>query len=409
MRNRLMNYDLLRIFAAYLIVMLHLSVQYIHQAPASYEAYTQWKYAIAFSAFSRIGVPIFIMLSGLFLLNPNKNISILSIFTKYLPKIILIFLFWTFFYAFAEQDFYGQLFESNFQFQHCWAAMDHTLFWDSVLRGNYHMWYLYMLAGLYLITPFVRIIATHATKRQFVYFTVLCMGITFVTKFNEDVWHIKSIAQVLDTLSLTFAFGYVGYFLAGFFLDKLFGDSLFLQSFSCFKQPLHFALKSQKEYYWRTLKYILNAINKQVIVVYILGIAGFIFTVFWTIQANPMFGFRVPELILFSNYSPTIFLLSFAVFTSTARWKDIRFPKVLRIIAKRFPQYMLLVYMIHPFIIVETRHSSILMETSTALSLPVNAFIIFLISLLVSILLKQSYKILLRVISGLFKCIIKFT
>jgi len=403
MRNRLVNYDLLRIFAAYLIVMLHLSVQYIHQAPASYEAYIQWKSAIAFSAFSRIGVPIFIMLSGLFLLNPNKNISILSIFTKYLPKIVLIFLFWTFFYAFAEQDFYRQLFESDFQFQNCWAAMDHTLFWHSVLRGNYHMWYLYMLAGLYLITPFVRIIAAHATTRQFVYFTVLCMGITFVTKFNEDEWHIKPIAQVLDTLSLTFVFGYVGYFLAGFFLDKLFGESLFMKSFSCFKQPLHFALKSQKEYYWRTLKYISNAINKQVIVVYILGIAAFIFTVLWTIQANPMFGFRVPELILFSNYSPTIFLMSFAVFTFIARWKDIRFPKVLRIMAKRLPQYMLLVYMLHPFIIVETRRSSILMETSTALSLPVNAFIIFLISLFVSILLKQSYKILLRVIRGLFK------
>lgn len=407
MRNRLINYDLLRIFAAYLIVMLHLSVQYIHQAPTSYQAYTQWEVAIALSAFSRIGVPIFIMLSGLFLLNPNKRVTIFAIFTRYLPKIILIFIIWSFFYAFAEQDFYHQLFQSDFQFERCWAGIDHSLFWNSVLRGNYHMWYLYMLAGLYLITPFVRIIAAYGTKRQFIYFTVLCMVVTFITKFNEDLWHIKPVSQVLDTLALTFVFGYVGYFLAGYFLDKLFGDSLFLKSFACLKQPLHLAVNSPKEYYKGMIKYIVNAFNGQALCVYIVGIAGFIFTILWTFQANPMFGFKVPELILFSNYSPTVFVMSFAVFTCAAQLKDIRFPKVLRIIAKRLPPYMLLVYMIHPFIIVETRNSSILMKTDSALSLPVNALIIFLVSLVISIVLKQTYEGFLRVMKGIYKQILK--
>ncbi|MBN7774084.1 acyltransferase [Clostridium aminobutyricum] len=393
MKKRLIHYDLLRIFAAYLIVMLHLSVQYIRQAPASFEAYTQWEYAIAFSAFSRIGVPIFIMLSGLFLLNPDKNISISAIFTKYLPKIVLLFIAWSFFYAFAEQDFYRQVWASDFHFQKCWHDMDQQLFWHSVLRGNYHMWYLYMLAGLYLITPFVRIIAAHATKRQFCYFMGLCILITFVTKFNDSLWKLKPLSETLDTLSLTFAFGYVGYFLAGYFLDKIFSDSAsdLAVSQSTEAAALH-DWKTFCQVIFNKLKQKLDKLNKYAILIYLLGAGAFFFTVAWTVHANPMFGFRFPELILFSNYSPTVFLMSFAVFTFTARLKHLQFPRFLRIIAKKLPKYMLLVYMIHPFFIVEARRGGLLLDSTSAFSLPFNAFIVFLISLVISIVLQQIYE-----------------
>jgi surface polysaccharide O-acyltransferase-like enzyme len=412
MRNRLVHYDLLRIFAAYLIIMLHLSVSYIYPPPESFQAYTQWEYAIAFSAFSRVGVPIFIMLSGLFLLNPYKKISVSMIFIKYLPKVILIFIFWSFFYAFEEQDFFRLFSESasnpavigsgfsalSTRFSLCFDTLDHDFFWHAVVKGHYHMWYLYMLAGLYLITPLLRVFAAHATKQQFVYFITLCMGITFITKFNDTLWRIKLLSEALDTLALTFVFGYIGYFLAGYFLDTLFTGSSKINILKCLRnKPLQFALQSPKDYYWHLTKYIVTVWDKRAAFIYALGLASFVFTTHWTTLVNPMFGFKKPELLLFSNYSPTVFLMSFAVFAVAAKAKNVKFPKLLRVLAKKLPQYMLLVYMIHPFIISETRKQGVLTAHDFALSLPLNAFFIFLISLAVSIVILQAYHLICRI------------
>lgn len=354
MKSRLVNYDLLRIAAAYLVVLLHLSAPYISQAPDSLQAYKEWEYAIALSAFSRIGVPVFIMLSGLFLLQPQKELPISVIFTKYLPKIALIFFVWSSFYAFAEQGFYHRLWASGFDFRYCWGKMDRSFFWESLWQGHYHLWYLYMLAGLYLVTPLVRILASHATNQQLCYFLNLCIGITFITKFNDCLWKIKPLSEVLDMLSLHFVFGYVGYFLAGYFLDK------------------RFSFHS----------------DKGALFVYLLGAGAFIFTVFWTIQANPLFGFHIPELILFSNYSPTVFLMSFAVFTFAAKCKDVSFPPMIRRMAN-LSKYMIFVYLIHPFIITEMRKTVFLSGSMPVSFLPFGALVIFLISLCFSIVLEQ--------------------
>ena len=393
MRNRLVNYDLLRIAAAYLIVLLHLSVPYVCQAPESFQAYVQWEYAIALSAFSRIGVPVFIMLSGLFLLHPRKELPIYAIFTKYLPKIVFIFIVWFFFYAFAEQDFYRQLWASGFDFRYCWEQIDSSFFWGSVWRGHYHMWYLYMLAGLYLITPFVRILANHATNQQLCYFLSLCIGITFITKFNDDLWKLAPLSEILNALSLAFVLGYVGYFLAGYFLDKRFS----MPSYSDTEEmvsPLN-NTPDWKVHLYRPfikLREGLYYLDKGAIFIYLLGAVAFIFMVSQTIQLNPMFGFRTPELILFSNYSPTVFLMSFAVFTFTAKFKNISFPSMIRNLANKLSKHMLFVYMIHPFIITEMRKTVFLSGSTFAFSLLFDALVVFLISLGISIVLRQPYQ-----------------
>ena len=45
---------------------------------------------------------------------------------------------------------------------------------QSVLSGPYvHFWYLYILIGLYLITPIVRIVVAYADRRIIRYFLIL--------------------------------------------------------------------------------------------------------------------------------------------------------------------------------------------------------------------------------------------
>lgn len=362
--GRLVNYDILRILAAYLIVMLHFSVQYINIAPGSVDEYLQWQHAIKLAAISRVGVPIFVMLSGAFLLKPDKNISIITILKKYLPKLIAIFIFWSFFYSLTKQNFFENVMASSFS--DSWNNIEWDEFWPYFALGHYHMWYLYMLASLYLLTPLIKHITAQASKAQLIYFVFLCVLITSVTKLNQDLWNVSLLNMILDKLSLSFFFGYIGYFVAGYLLSAYTPG-------------------------WRIST-----------VVFVLGILSLKFTCQETWALNPMFGFDKPNLVYFSNYSPTVFFMSFALFLLAVKLKFIKLWKPLQILALQLPKYMLVVYLIHPFIITQCRATDILLPTESAWSLPKNAFIIYSLSLAVSIILTQAYQLVVKAIKLFF-------
>lgn len=363
--GRLVNYDILRIFAAYLIVMLHLSVQYINKAPISVDEYLNWQQAVKLATVSRVGVPIFVMLSGAFLLRPDREISLITIFRKYLPKLVILFVFWSLFYSLAEQGFFENLVSSGLS--DSWNAIDWNKFWPYFAQGHYHMWYLYMLAGLYLLTPLIKHITAHASKAQLIYFVVLCVLVTSVTKLNQELWNISLLDIIWDKLSLSFFLGYIGYYVAGYLLSTYTPG-------------------------WR-----ISA------VVFVLGILSFRFTYQETWKLNPMFGFEHPNLIYFSNYSPTVFIMSFAVFLLAAKLIFMNSWKPLQILMGYLPQYMLVVYLVHPFIITQCRAAGILLPTESAWSLPQNAFIIYIISLAVSVLIMQFYRLVLKLPKLVFR------
>lgn len=363
--ERLVNYDILRILAAYLIVMLHLSVQYINKAPVSVDEYLNWQQAVKLATVSRVGVPIFVMLSGAFLLRPDREISLITIFRKYLPKLVILFVFWSLFYSLAEQDFFEHLTSSGLS--DSWNKIDWNKFWPYFAQGHYHMWYLYMLAGLYLLTPLIKHITLQASKAQLIYFVVLCVVVTSVTKLNQELWNISLLDIILDKLSLSFFLGYIGYYVAGYLLSTYTPG-------------------------WRIAA-----------VVFVLGILSFRFTYQETWKLNPMFGFEQPNLIYFSNYSPTVFIMSFAVFLLAAKVIFMKSWRPLKIVTGYLPQYMLVVYLVHPFIITQCRAAAILLPSESAWSLPQNALIIYIISLAVSVLIMQFYRLVLKLPKLVFR------
>lgn len=376
--ERLVNYDLLRIIAAFLVVMLHLSVQYINKCPASFDEYVQWQQAIKLSTLSRLGVPIFIMLSGAFLLREEKNISLIHIFKRYIPKLILIYVFWSFFYSLAEQDFFESV--SIVGFSDSWSMVNWNKFWIYFAKGHYHMWYLYMLAGLYLLTPLLKHISAQAPKNQIIYFVFLCVLITSITKLNQELWDINLLHVILSKLSISFFFGYIGYFMAGYLFSKY------------------------------TPNWIVS------IIIFFIGIFCFRFTYQETWLLNPMFGFDKPNLVFFSNYSPTVFLMSFSLFLFMTKLKfinncNVNYGKIIWINLKKLitllPKYMLVVYLVHPFIIKQCREASLLLSNESSWTLPKNTFIVFSISLIVSIVLIEAYQLALRIAFRLIRLVFK--
>jgi surface polysaccharide O-acyltransferase-like enzyme len=198
--------DLVRTVAIVFIIWLHAANephQIITLPLMSQAEIWRWWTVNIYDSFTRIGVPLFVMLTGALLLQPSKNEPLGVFFRKRFARIGLPFLFWG--VAYFAYDF---------------LANHQAFSWDFIVQGiltgpYYHFWYLYMLLGLYLITPILRIIIAHADRQLLRYFALIwLMGIIIVpipTYFGS--YH-------LDANLLTIPW-WLGYFFVGAYLTKV--------------------------------------------------------------------------------------------------------------------------------------------------------------------------------------------
>ena len=195
--------DALRIIAILMVILLHIVALNISSAEKKLEFTTNYWVSSFISAFCRTCVPLFIMISGRYLLNREETPK--EFYTKRVQKIIGPLLFWTLVYTiYSQYLLYQEI-----------GNIDLKIAVTNILSGQpfYHMWFLYMILGLYLITPLFNPIFRYATNLQL---WVLCIilfiaGLSFRTyfyvhpvEFNPFKWG--------DSLL------YLGYFLVGYVL-----------------------------------------------------------------------------------------------------------------------------------------------------------------------------------------------
>lgn len=98
-KNRIVYADLLRIIATFAVIVLHVSASKWYEAPI--REYN-WQMFNIYDSLVRWSVPVFVMISGMFFLNPNKEIDFKKLFYKYILRIVLTIIFWGLFYQFSE-------------------------------------------------------------------------------------------------------------------------------------------------------------------------------------------------------------------------------------------------------------------------------------------------------------------
>ena len=152
--------DVIRTVAMVAVILLHaandLTIQHLDQL----EIY-RWLTVDVYQSAGRMGVPLFLMLTGALLLQPSKKDTLSVFFKKRWARIGIPFVFWG--AAFFAWDFLvkQQTFTASFIIQ-------------GVLDGPYyHFWYIYMLVGLYLLTPVLRLITANADGKIMKYFVVV--------------------------------------------------------------------------------------------------------------------------------------------------------------------------------------------------------------------------------------------
>lgn len=189
----------LRVIATVFVVLIHASTGFLYHIDT--EAF-DWNYANWINAATRCSVPIFVVISGALLLQKDENTWVF--YKKRLPKLIYPFIFWTIIYLiyyFYRYTNFGLL-----SFEKICAIAQ-----DKILHGsNAHLWYLYMIIGLYFAIPFLRKIILHSTVREIELFLLcwfLAMGIT-----NRGLY------WIMPKFDLTFFSGYIGYLVLGYYL-----------------------------------------------------------------------------------------------------------------------------------------------------------------------------------------------
>ena len=164
-----------------------------------------------YNSFTRFGVPVFFMLSGMFLLDPRKEMPVKKWLQK-IWKLLLAFILWSAFYAFQSVIFHG--------LKGGWDSVTEEMWSSAITRlvmGHGHMWFLMDLLGFYLMLPVFRKICEDI--KVLGYFLLLWVVVRFViTTLMPEVGN-GLLFMKTDSLHLYFLIGYVGYFMGGYFLQ----------------------------------------------------------------------------------------------------------------------------------------------------------------------------------------------
>lgn len=198
MKKRKLDIDILKVSSMLMIILMHVMGNTINTFGIGGRPAFIYNIIINICF---IAIPIFVMVSGANFL--NKDISIKDLFRKYILKILLALVVFGFFYSALEI-----VFETRF-----FGIKDIFTCFKNILTGNLwaHMWYLYLVVGLYLITPVLRTITKekNGILEYFLIilflFTMLIPEITMLTKINIAFYTLISSV-------------YLFYYLYGFYI-----------------------------------------------------------------------------------------------------------------------------------------------------------------------------------------------
>lgn len=214
-KKRIHYIDGLRVLANIMVVTVHSSSYAIYENPVLSK---NWMGLMFWDAMNRACVPIFIMISGVLFLEPQKYISTSIIYKKYIYRLVKIILFWNFFYA----TFGKYLFGKN---EFSWEDLGNNFLKD-VISGKFHMWYLYMCVGFYILTPVFRFIARNydTLKYLIIISIIFSQGIPFIISIFNNYYpndYIVSIDDVMNKLLGYVNSGYMTYYPMGYYLSKI--------------------------------------------------------------------------------------------------------------------------------------------------------------------------------------------
>jgi len=190
----------LRIIALYAVIILHCTSVLL--MGYSKVPMAEWWAADLLNAIVRFAVPVFVMITGALLLHREYEIS--SFLKKRLSRVVIPFLFWSLVYVgyswYNEEISFGADAVANIR------QVLHLL-----LHGaSYHLWYVYMLIGLYFFIPVIGKFVRNASEKEMVYFLIVWFAVMLITQ--------PYLVRYNPAVDMHYFAGYAGYLVLGHYL-----------------------------------------------------------------------------------------------------------------------------------------------------------------------------------------------
>ncbi len=202
--------DLVRTVAIVLVILLHASIEpNLSVNFMSTEGVALWWTQNVYRAIAIPCVPLFVMLTGVLLLRPEKTDEPLGVFfRKRWRRLGIPVIFWGAIYFVWQFLVRDQPATADFVFR-------------GILTGPYfHFWFIYLLIGLYLLTPLLRVLVSYASWKLIKYFLVLWLVGTAVVPLIGLYADLRSPAFWFQQ-SLFLLTGLVGYYILGAYIGRI--------------------------------------------------------------------------------------------------------------------------------------------------------------------------------------------
>ena len=304
--QRQYHLDYLRVFASISIILLHVVAQDWYSFEVTS---TAWNFYNMCNGATRWGVPVFVMISGALFL--PREISVKTLYKKYIFRMAIAYIVWTLFYAIAI-PIVNMIFKEGYH-------ITFVEFIGSFISGAYHLWFLPMIIGIYMCFPLIKQLTKNDNLIK--YFLMLAFIFCFIkTQFDLVTNNLLSsniqivfenITTVFKNFNVNLVFGYVSYFILGFYLNKT------------------------------------EISKKHRTIIYIFGVAGLVLTILLNLFAAKNAG--TPSEEFYNSFSLNVFLMSVAIFI----WfkYNTKGTERLNKIVISLSKYSFCVYLVHVFII----------------------------------------------------------
>lgn len=197
--------DLIRAVAMVMVILLHASSEpHVVIDIMAPEEITRWWASNVYESLASPCIALFVMLAGVLLLRPSRfNEPLKVYFKKRWQRIGLPCIFWGFIYFVWRFLVNGEAVTADFILQ-------------GILGGPYiHFWFIYLLTGLFLITPVLRVFVAHSSLKILKYLILLWFAGTTIT---YTLTLFKPLVLNANVFLLT---GWLGYFVIGTYLLKV--------------------------------------------------------------------------------------------------------------------------------------------------------------------------------------------
>jgi surface polysaccharide O-acyltransferase-like enzyme len=285
--------DRLRLWAILAVVVIHAIGTATRESGTGWHT-APWWFANFINSACLWCVPVFVMVSGALMLDPSRRAYGHHFLRRRMSKILVPLAFWVGVYLVFQRQFYG--------IDLSWSDT-----WKSLASGDpfLQLYFLFIVAGLTLLTPVLRRLITHSSRRELQVFTAVALGFGLAEHAFRELGggSLNAVTRCLP---------YVGYYLAGHLLATA-------------------TISPRQQQLARRL-----------------AVVGWLATAFGSGFLAAYYGWTTGGYFLYDYLSPTVMLMSLALFVGARGWR----PK--RISVRRLRQYggaTFGVFLIHPLLL----------------------------------------------------------